>query len=102
MKYEFKLPKKVKAKWVKALRSGKYLQAVSTLRGKIVGGRNDGKTGYCCLGVAREIGLTKKRSGQEFVVHTFLPDEIQGDLSSFNDVGEKSFKWIANYIEENL
>lgn len=41
------MDKKLKAKWLRALRSGKYLQ----VRGTLQGVRLDGKIGNCCLGV---------------------------------------------------
>jgi hypothetical protein len=45
------MDEKLKAKWVKALRSGKYKQAHDTLKGET----NDRDIGYCCLGVLCEI-----------------------------------------------
>lgn len=98
---EFKLPKKVKNKWIKALISGKYKQAFGKLK---INYEND--SSYCCLGVAREIGLCKRQPSPgaltELVTKTFLPDVIQDKLVKFNDSERRSFKWIANWIEKNL
>lgn len=111
-KIEKKLPKKFKAKWVKALRSGKYAQTDGTLK-------ND--TGYCCLGVAAEV------CGVDILANTGtlctengydpkkIPALIFGDctktdaeynpmvekLANYNDIG-KSFEWIASYIDRYL
>lgn len=42
------MDKKVKKKWVKALRSGEYQQATRRLYAE---DRGDGQEGFCCLGV---------------------------------------------------
>lgn len=95
MEKKFKLPKKVKAKWVKALRSGKYEQGTGALETKF-------PDRYCCLGVAKHLGIAKQRpTGDEFLENTFIPNKIQKKLSEYNDYG-KSFKWIAAYIERYL
>lgn len=41
----------LKAKWVQALRSGEYQQCNGLLRFE----RDDGKSGYCCLGVLLDV-----------------------------------------------
>ena len=41
-----RMPKELKAKWLEALRSGKYRQGMARLR--------DQSGGYCCLGVLQE------------------------------------------------
>ena len=88
-----KLPVKIKQKWVEALRSGKYKQT----KGELKNGQ-----GFCCLGVACEIGLTKRRyNGDDLVQFKFLDNEIQNKLATYNDNG-KSFNWIANYINKYL
>lgn len=98
---KFKLPKKVKAKWVAALRSGKYEQGAGYLK--------TGNT-YCCLGVACVIGLANPIGSYglgfgSYVTDEFLPSHIQKQLSAHND-GEgtpaRSFKWIASYINRYL
>ena len=60
----------LKAKWIEALRSGKYKQAQSVLR------HNDG-SGYCCLGVLCDI------SGQgEWDNGDFVTKERDGTLTT--------------------
>jgi hypothetical protein len=104
---KFKLPKKVKAKWIKALRSGKYLQGRSYLvKEDIV----TGKQSYCCLGVACDLGLCKplNSSCNTHVEEVFIPMETQTDLAVMNDgsldkrIRRKSFIQIANWIQKNL
>jgi hypothetical protein len=102
MSKKFKLKKSDKKKWVKALRSEKYKQGKFQLF--------DGN-GYCCLGVACEIGLAipeQDNINGSFVNKKFVPIEVQRKLANFNDgddklnIKPKSFKWIANYIERYL
>ena len=105
----FKLPKKVKDKWVKALRSRKYKQGEGMLYDKF-------EDSFCCLGVAKKEGLCKKNRDEEFVSTEFLSDRNDGSLFLINS-GESnaftksfdtlklrkwSFKKIANWIEKNL
>lgn len=108
---KFKLPKKVKAAWVKALRSGKYKQGANSLKYEY-----DNETYFCCLGVAKECKLAKpmqERDGfsewesEEWVSEKFLPKPIQVRLATFNDGSSgsckvRSFNWIAGYIERYL
>jgi len=92
--------KKTAMKWIKALRSGKYIQGRWFLHTV----DKDTKKGYyCCLGVAREIGLCVAQRGasQKLVANNFLPNEVQDKLVKFNDDRGWSFKQIANWIEEN-
>lgn len=106
---KFKLPKTKKKKWVKALRSGEYEQGQGSLKATDFDMRlGQYKNVYCCLGVAREVGLCKtkraamlERSGC-FVATTFLPVEIQNLLAAKNDNYNWSFKRIATWIEKNL
>lgn len=104
MKFDFKLPKKVKAIWVKALKSGKYKQGRAALHDTM----NDT---YCCLGVAQECGLAV--SSDNIFVDDFLPMEIQEFLAAINDGNgvtkngtKRKNKWhfnkIANWIDKNL
>ena len=112
------MDKKLKAKWVKALRSGEYKQANGALR--------DG-SGFCCLGVLLNESERGAWDGEQYCINTgeesdlFLSGELEGYASSLgltteqevlliqmND-GEKdyegnpqSFAQIADYIEKNL
>ncbi len=52
---KLKIKKEVAEKWVKALRSSKYRQAVGTLREK--NEAPNGKDGFCCLGVLCDLAV---------------------------------------------
>lgn len=90
--------KRLKAKWVKALRSGKYKQGAGSLTMKLP----SGESGFCCLRVLREIdpALTTCDEGgcylNEHVIG--IPITTQMTLAAYNDNG-KSFNWIASNIE---
>ena len=98
-----------KAKWLVALRSGKYQQGQGYLR-----------TGdkYCCLGVLCDIQEPKKwtpagsgglwsHCGMELMPSTALSSKSElgiwdaKDLSIMNDAG-KTFDEIAQHIEKTL
>ncbi len=111
------LDKAFKAKWVKAVRSGRYEQNIIELR---VGKKNTGFS-YCCLGVAcnimdrhwkiskfNNITYSHKHSepGYDALNHTFLKQinlthKQESKLIDMNDAG-KSFNEIADYIEKHL
>lgn len=98
----------VKARWIEALRSGKYEQGTQQLRS----GDN-----FCCLGVLcdiseqgqwRKLGLGVGQCYMNGV--TYLPTPVgrwaeldshqERQLSNMNDNG-LSFNCIAKHIEEN-
>lgn len=105
----------LKAKWIDALRSGKYEQG----RGALL---NDGK--YCCLGVLCEVvGLeiiaTNKLAGDMFPDNSYrriegiigvdvsvLTRRNDGDDSTFRDdeqaIEPHTFEALANFIEANI
>lgn len=117
------MDKKVKVKWLKALRSGKYRQA----RHKLY----DGK-GYCCLGVlCRVVGAKSSgidmygdrnfwwspKDSVENVSPAELPQSLRRELKitpsqmtkliALNDgddygLGACTFKQIADHIEAKL
>ncbi len=114
-KVEYKLPKRFKAKWIKVLRSGEYKQGKGQLYNKF-------NNSYCCLGVAGSLcGVSNKKLDRElildkYIFNTFgIPKAILGNvkknedqynplvekLSTMND-SEKSFNYIASYIERYL
>jgi len=108
-KYE-KLPKRFKTKWLKALRSGKYQRGYCELGQDTEGGKK-----YCCLGVALTIqgaplktlqsqGYIPHKAGKRYKVPKQLIDynELTRKLSGMNDLKQRSFKQIANWIEKNL
>jgi len=102
-------------KWIKALRSGKYIQITGNLHKD---------NGYCCLGVACEVsGLSEwKRKDLPFTLNSYfyldalntLPDPVQKwlgvencnptcngrFLSDWNDSQFYNFTQIADLIEE--
>ena len=118
-----KMKKKWKAKWIKALRSGKYEQGQHCLR-------QHPTNRFCCLGVLTDIANCKwiepsdgnwyTASDGIYNTDQFIPPAIcekvglpiakmsdddskgvQNILASFNDDGD-SFEEIATWIEENL
>lgn len=110
MAYNFeKLPKRLKTKWVKALRSGEYNQGETDLY-------NTKEDSYCCLGVlGRCVGIPVERLdngtgifGKEDmeVPKPFIGDvdenPLVDKLTDLNDISRKSFKYIANWIEKYL
>lgn len=121
-KTETKLPVAFKKKWLKALRSGKYIQGTGYLK-EIRTIENKKVTTYCCLGVACHVagasGITDKlvilngladHSGKLIksinkvpkILHGIAGDnKIVEKLTNMNDKGE-SFNKIADWIEEML
>lgn len=91
--------KKLKVKWVKALRSGKYRQAEGELRSK--------NGAYCCLGVLRSVmhpGSSKVEDNYLCLEHqkeAGLTLSLQQRLGDMNDRG-KSFSHIADWIQKHL
>jgi hypothetical protein len=114
-----KMDKKVKAKWLKALRSRKYKQTTLALHDS---------QGHCCLGVLCDIVEPDKWANDEvdgYKVHdpkayrsdsgdsTDLPSdklckkvgldlEVLDQLTRMNDTEGKKFYQIARWIERNL
>lgn len=102
---------RLKARWIEALRSGKFKQAEDQLK-VIMYYTNDYKPifGYCCLGVLCEISPSKAKQNSEETLlskktanEIFGPghDQIQEDLAELNDSGAP-FEFIAGFIQENL
>src|ERR1044072_7016718 len=98
------MDEELKAKWVKALRSGEYKQGQWKLR------TADGA--HCCLGVlacVSGIGISDDGStvpkgrgvGYGPIVDLIGGDATRAKLTGMNDHGE-SFAKIADYIEQNL
>ncbi len=109
------MEKKIKKKWVKALRSGKFIQGTGQLRDK-----DCDETRHCCLGVLcevlREEGYNIKRTSDGFSYNkkkimieeldervcklVGLTEAQQAELVHLNDDKEWSFKHIAKFIED--
>ena len=97
------MDKELKAKWVAALRSGKYKQGQGRLRSV--------DDTFCCLGVLADVeGKTWELIQQVYVVDGerwavygsyHLPTDAVGRLAHMNDEGS-TFEELADYIEENL
>ena len=99
------MDKKLKAKWVKALRSGKYKQGQCSLYKKK-------EKAYCCLGVlgrvmgktAASLGNAKNEPASGMTPKSWRvidPDRVDA-LISMNDHQSRPFGEIADYIEANL
>ena len=110
---------KIKKRWVKALRSGKYGQAQEVLF--------DGEKNFCCLGVLCDIegmgdwvkdepslswifkpddrSLGESDAGELppwFLANVGLTSREQDQLIELNDTYGNDFNQIANWIEANL
>jgi len=120
--------KRLKKRWIKALRSGEYKQARRSLL-KI---DNKGKESFCCLGVlcneeldddwvregGNDYGFLRKQSEdvdsselpEDFRIKIGLSDTDQRTLTQMNDgitdgissINRHSFSSIADWIEKNL
>ncbi len=114
MKHD-KLPKGFKKRWLRALRSGKFIQGEGYLKVS----DDDGVIKHCCLGVACEIAgaivpyrkhkiaLIENERVAKIKGITKVPASLHGfedtasQLSTMNDSGD-GFNVIANWIEKNL
>lgn len=95
--------KKIKTKWINALRSNRYKQTTGALKER---------SSYCCLGVL--LKTTRKMTDKELNEDQKgrIPCPIRCDLGitrrqekrliQLNDKEYKSFQEIANYIEKWL
>ena len=103
---------KLKQKWIKALRSGEYVQGKKTM----VRQTKDGHDEFCCLGVLADLmgaefdgpaswcGPLRRFTidGKQFAKDSWLPEVCfsgQSVLASMNDDGA-SFDEIADWIQE--
>ena len=81
-------------KWIKALRSGEYMQGRKVLK--------EGDL-YCCLGVAAEVcNLPREDEGYLMSDIEGLGDDEQQYLVDLNDIDRESFSSIADHIEKNI
>ena len=95
----------LKAKWVEALRSGRYKQGRGFLRNA-----NDE---FCCLGVLCDVVDSSKwmhpaKDKAQFWdgLRLSVPDNIgltfsQSSYAGLNDIQMKSFNEIADFVEAN-
>ena len=112
-----KMNPKVKRRWVKALRSGRYRQGVGQLRGV----DDNGRTVHCCLGVLCELrgkkfddfraqlppsarkwaGISDRATETQY--GTWTAQDLLGQANDGEfDMGKWGFKRIATWIEKNL
>lgn len=119
----YKLDPELKSKWLKALRSGKYMQG----RGRLCSPYR-GISAYCCLGVLADV--IDPKGWESFLVYNSWKymtaslslssdidkntynvleqassnslNTVEDHLLSMNDVQGKSFSEIADWIEQNL
>jgi len=96
----------LKKAWVEALRSGEYKQG----NGQLL----DRQGRYCCLGVLAKVagwkigadGISIYGEGSHDDGYNVFYRTVGGPYVStlwwWNDSGTKSFKEIADYIEENI
>lgn len=92
---------KLKADWVKALRSGEYRQTKFNFE--------DGE-GFCCLGVLCKIAGRQtelddgghRQDNWRFVEGEIMSTLIVERLVDMNDEIENSFSQIADYIEKEI
>jgi hypothetical protein len=104
-----KMPKKLRDKWVKALRSGEYGQTKGIL--------TNGKGGFCCLGVLQHVASGGSCEAYDDLAGEFMGSptskwysdngisEYSGDVSALitmNDKRRSKFTTIANWIEKNI
>jgi hypothetical protein len=104
----------IKTKWVNALRSGKYKQGKNVLR-------DDENDCFCSLGVLCDIVMpegwnkysdTGLQNGMHLGSRTYPETEILQEaglndyqckyLTNMNDLDNRTFVEIADYIEKNL
>lgn len=106
-----------KAAWLEALRSGDFKQA----KGSLIREDTYGDRRHCCLGVKADIeGIPLER--RYSIIHDFyvyavsqnvrtvtniaeilgLADREYFKLVEMNDIAERTFDEIADWIEENL
>jgi hypothetical protein len=101
--------KKLKTKWVAALRSGKYKQGRSQLKQTRNTDNGDPVTTFCCLGVLKDIhpGIRARDYGFYLSCNqSGIDADIQDKLAEFNDgcglTKPWGFRRIATWIEKNL
>lgn len=87
------MDKKLKANWVKALRSGKYQQC----RTQLTNG-----SGYCCLGVLAAVAGLPLELAYEEIGRILGEREMEALYGVNDDESEPPFEVIAGLIHEAL
>ena len=106
------MDEQLKKEWVIALRSGMFQQTQGALRitlesQKLIFNHSTRPVGHCCLGVLIEMRNFKKTESPIFSVsnediNSQIGFENAKILIRLNDLENKSFIEIADYIEKNL
>ena len=127
LKFQYSLPKKFKEAWIKALKSGNYVQGAGSLRKNPTHSTPNCKPTYCCLGVACSIaGVPEEYITDEWIddfedmsEYDVVPEALHGTsdenelvhaLSTMNDEYDDSqyekhkfsFTDIADWIDDNI
>ena len=127
LKHKYSLPWRFKKAWIKALKSGDYIQGTGTLREqKEITPTGNNKVSYCCLGVACIVaGIPEEFIDGEWIEYQQdgfdyekVPEVLHGVadsnelakvLSEMNDNcnneenrHEFSFNDIADWIDDNI
>lgn len=98
------ITKKLKRKWVAALRGGNYIQARATLRIR----EHSGRLGHCVLGVLLDVAGLTFDPGDYTNVHELLGEDLGEQLYRLNDGTQgihqtgMSFPQLADWIEEHV
>lgn len=108
-----KLPKRIKDKWVKALRSGKYIQG----KGELYSGEVMGKPSCCCLGVLEHVcgtpledikgkGFTQDLSSPKSPKHLRIEDNrgdrVENLFSYMNDGNSLTHSVLGREIKKKM
>lgn len=107
------MDKKLKAKWLSALRSGAFDQTTGSMRTQAGDLYSDTRhQSHCCLDVL--ICVSGERRGPQMISHRGRDEDyqlvesivggkkIRMTLQDLNDLDRKSFRQIADYIAANL
>ena len=99
-KKTIRMPKKLLAKWLKALRSGEYKQAYGTLY-------NPKSCGFCCLGVLQHVASNGSVEGDFYGDYYGLPTRKWLDANGISFFGKSGYldnspflPTIDNYASE--
>ncbi len=87
------MPAGIKARWIRALRSGKYAQTTRQLKEPY-------RPAYCCLGVLCKVA--QKPMEYSVFEDKWMTTKQSTIFQDMNDERNYSFNRIANYIERYL
>lgn len=108
----FPIPSDFRAKWINALESGEYTKT----KGRLCRILPNGNKSYCCLGIAEHIcgtsdeimngfnvpmNLGNKSNSPEILKSSSSLCNLPGMLVCLNDVLDKPFLQIAEWLKEN-